>query len=422
MAIPLAVTTAAVIIETAVKVAAAIYKMVGSSENSEQIAALSQQIDQLTADLLNLRKEMRELGQTILLAISNARLLNELFELNRIQSRAESALNHLQAFRTTNLQLHHDIAISESEAAVTEFTNATVFADRAQAIGGFLFVVNARLQVVTELESVLLSSVGFRRQINKWVGIVRNVANEFEGEIRAQNKNLLSSRTSTVDEEKKCAFDIESRRVICEVVREGHKRVTIFYSNISGTIDYAFNSDVPGSGQPFGNVSDAINRGVLDDLQNLGVNNMRQLANIWGSTGRISHRVLIWKDIMKRSLTELELRVMTEALEKGELDAERIVRGLLHTREFLHQAGILSGDASTQGTVKTVFTRVLGREPEPDELRINSEMHDQFGYGAFVAALSTLVSLSEEEGQGCGYKRVTVEVPTLNTLDVLRSL
>ena len=258
----------------------------------------------------------------------------------------------MQAFRLpreTSSEHYREDALRESDAAVTELKNAVAFADRAPAIGSFLFVVNVRLQVVAELDSVLLTSAAFHSQINEWVSIVRSAANEIEGEIRAENQRRLLRRTSIVGEVTDCDFDEETRRAICEVVREGHKRVTIFYSNISETIDYAFDSDRLGSGLPFRNESEALERGILDDLQNLGVNNLRQLASIWEATRRSSGLVLIWPRFMGRSLTELELRLISEAPRpKGGASSGQV--GLADYRLLRDTCPSSEEDASIGGT------------------------------------------------------------------------
>ena len=424
MPIPVAVGVAVAITETAVKVAELIFKIATASNNSEEIAVLSRQVDQLTADLLRLRVEILTLGQTILLEIKHVGEALETFELNRIQSRAESALNHLQAFRVTNAKLHSDTALVESEAAVTEFANAAVFANHAAAIGGFLFVVNARLQIVAELESVLLADIAFHRQIDEWVRIVRAVADEFEREIRTANQRRVSRRETFEGEQKNCYFDIEIRKVVCDILVEGHKRIRILYSNISGSVGYAFDSDVPGSGQPFGSESEALNRGILDDLRNLGVDHMRRLAGTWESTRRSSGVVRLSRRFLGRSLTELERRAILDASEKGDLDTERFVRGVLRTPEFIGRLGIGVGKekASTPATVKAVFEAVMEREPAPKELRIYSEVHEHLGYEAFVAALGTLVMASEDEGEEDGKKSLKRRRTASSALDVMRSL
>jgi hypothetical protein len=327
----------------------------------------------------------------------------------------------MQTSRLTSSQFLKDLALRDSDFAVTELKNAQQFGDRAAAIGAFMFVVNIRLHIVSELANLSFGDIAFRNQISEWVGIVRNAANVFENEVRSVNSRHVVKSEDIVGEELDCAYDIEAKKVICEVVVDGHRQVKIHYSNISETIDYRFNSDVPGSGQPFSNVSAALNRGILDDLEMLGINEMRRLASIWEATGRVSGLVQIWSRIMGRSLLESEHGVMIESAIKGKLDTKRIVRGLLQTPEFLSQVGLLSNDANIQDAVKTVFTRALGRDPELDELRINSEIHDRFGYDAFTAMLSALVSTSEE-GRGNGRQYPKTEAPTLNPLDVLRSL
>lgn len=419
MALPVAIIVAVEVIEKAVKVAEAVQKIVGlfSPPPADRTAEIVRKIDAITADISRLRDEMRELGQRILQEIERSRLTIQLFELNRMVSLAESALHSLQTSRLTNSQILRDAAIRDSDLAVTELKNAQQFADRAAAIGPFMFVVNARLQIMAELASASFSDAAFRSQIDNWVDIVRNAASVFEAEIRSANQRRYKRKSSVVGRERHCYFDIESRKVVCEWVGEGHERVTVAYSNISETVTYVSDSDDPnvGRNQPFRTSTEARDRGLLDDLELLGVNKMRKLANTWEATRRISLFPPIWIRLLGRAVTETELLVISEASERGELDAERIVRGVLMTDEFLGTVTPSQDEPQTQQIVTSVFEKVTGRRPEPEEAKLHVSLHDTLGYGSFVSAISSLALPADETPIG-----ERTRPAGSNTLDVLR--
>lgn len=425
MALPAVVVTAVAVIDAALKVAEAVQKVVAffsptpSSAYNEEVRKL----DQLLTDFINFRNEVREMGQTILLAIDHTRQTIQLFELNRMYSLAESALHSLQTARITNSQNLRDAALRDSDTAVTELKNAQAFADRVAAIGPFLFVVHARLQIVAELANGSFADAAFQRQIDDWVSIVRQAAGIIESSIRHVNGLRKYEKHDTIGREYRCEIDPDSHRRVCQWVGEGRQHTFISYSNISETVNYVYDSEDSsvGRGQPYNNFPAALEAGVQADLEQYGINKMRKIADTWESTKRISKFHSAWDHIFDRQLTFSEYGAILNASMKGDIDLKQVAEGLMKTKEFHYLIGF-TPDASSSDVVTGAFQRVVGRPPDPEESRIHSELLDKFGYGTFAAAVSTLVEAPSEKNFEDKASPAIAQETFETTLDVFRKL
>lgn len=428
MPLPVAVATAVEIVGAVLAAADAIEKIVGLSSTpppSEEIRKL----DELMGYVLSLRNEMRELGQAILREIDRSRQLIQLFELNRMVSTAETALHSLQTSRLTGSQSLKDAALRDSDIAVTELLNAQAFADRAAAIGPFLFAGNARLQVVAELAPDLLSEPSFQAQIASWVQIVREVANTFEANIRNENATRVYEREEFTGGRRQCDYDEDLKRVVCEMVGQT-RHVSIRYFNLSTTVSFHRDTDDDQAAldQARRDVQGVVESGVQSDLEQFGVIRMRRTATVWESTVRFRFIVPWFWRLLNRPLNVSEFQTIRGSSDGRAIDSQRLVQGLLGTEEFRDQIDLSDEPVRRKEKVLNVYTRVAGREATPEQASALGDLLDVLGYDAVAAAISSAASERDRRSEADRRDEVgllestSIDRPPTNALDVLRNL
>ena len=382
----------------------------------------NRELDKLNSEILNLRNDLREIGQNILKEIDKNRQLIQLFELNRIVSLSESALHSLQTARLTESQNLIDAALRDSDLAVTELLNAQIFADPTIAIGPFLFAVTIRMQVVAELAPDLFIEISFRDQIDSWVRTVRHTADAFEAGIRDKNYNLAYETESFIEypEQKKCHYAIDIRRVECDTPFS--RFINVGYTNISRTVSIRRvieeSSDEVALKIARREVENAIVPGIRADLDQLGVNHMRQIALNWESTKRISLVVEFFRVILDRGLTYSEYEELNKVLKNQEPIPHQIIYGLLQTQEFRDQFV----HETNKDIVQETFQRVLERKPTSEELEIYLKLINASGYVAFAAAVSSLVDLPTEQRPSNSNSDAPERQFTPTALNVIRNM